>query len=82
MSQRLEKEVPKRLAELLALPQNRVKVQRQPAVGPRKISDKLSVENLDLQFPPGMSASAEASDSAEASTDKPTGQGGIIGLKG
>jgi hypothetical protein len=31
LSQRLEKEVPKRLAELLAVPQSHVKVQRQPA---------------------------------------------------
>jgi len=31
LSQRLEEEVPKRLAELLAVPQSRVKVQRQPA---------------------------------------------------
>ena len=33
LSQRLEAEVPKRLAELLAVPQSRVKVQRQPAAG-------------------------------------------------
>jgi Holliday junction resolvase len=33
LSQRLEQEVPKRLAELLAVPQSRVKVQRQPAAG-------------------------------------------------
>jgi len=33
LSQRLEEEVPKRLAELLAVPQSRVKVQRQPAAG-------------------------------------------------
>jgi DNA-binding MarR family transcriptional regulator len=33
LSQRLEEEVPKRLAELLAVPMSRVKVQRQPASG-------------------------------------------------
>jgi hypothetical protein len=33
LHQRLEAEVPKRLAELLAVPQSRVKVQRQPAAG-------------------------------------------------
>ena len=33
LHQRLEAEVPKRLAELLAVPQSRVKVQRQPAPG-------------------------------------------------
>lgn len=35
---------------------------------PRLISGKLSVENLDIQFPPGM---AEESASAKASADKP-----------
>jgi DNA-binding MarR family transcriptional regulator len=33
LSQQLEREVPKRLAELLAVPLNRIKVQRQPAAG-------------------------------------------------
>ena len=33
LSQRLDEEVPKRLAELLAVPPSRVKVQRQPAAG-------------------------------------------------
>lgn len=33
LNQRLEEEVPKRLAELLAVPLNRIKVQRQPAAG-------------------------------------------------
>ena len=33
LSQRLEEEVPKRLAELLAVPMSRVKVQRQSAGG-------------------------------------------------
>jgi len=33
LSQRLDQEVPKRLAELLALPPSRVKVQREPAAG-------------------------------------------------
>ena len=33
LSQRLEEEVPKRLAELLAVPLSRIKVQRQPAAG-------------------------------------------------
>jgi hypothetical protein len=33
LSQRLEEEIPKRLAELLAVPLNRIKVQRQPAAG-------------------------------------------------
>jgi hypothetical protein len=33
LHQQLEADVPKRLAELLAVPMSRVKVQRQPATG-------------------------------------------------
>ena len=33
LSQRLEEEVPKRLAELLAVPRSRIKVHRRPAAG-------------------------------------------------
>ena len=51
LSQLLEEEVPKRLAELLAVPLNRIKVQRQPAAGHGKSvqADLLvTVENFNF----------------------------------
>ncbi|MGO8696645.1 MAG: hypothetical protein ACLQVY_02855 [Limisphaerales bacterium] len=51
LSQRLEEEVPKRLAELLAVPLNRIKVRRQSAVGrgkPVQADLLLTVENLNF----------------------------------
>src|SRR5438445_2716943 len=51
LSQRLEKEVPKRLAELLAMPQSRLKVQRQPIVGRGKPAEvDLLVSVGDFNF--------------------------------
>ena len=51
LSQRLEKEGPKRLAELLAIPQSRVKVQRQPAAGrgiPAEVDLMVSVGDFNF----------------------------------
>jgi hypothetical protein len=55
LSQRLEAEVPKRLAELLAVPASRVKVQRQPAAGHGKSGGvDLLVVGGKFQFRRGM----------------------------
>jgi hypothetical protein len=51
LSQRLEEEVPKRLAELLAVPLSRIKVQRQPAISrskPVQADLLLTVENFNF----------------------------------
>lgn len=67
LSQRLEAEVPKRLAELLAVPQSRVKVQRQPAAGRGKPGGvDLLVSAGDFHFVVECKAKGEAASVAMA----------------
>jgi hypothetical protein len=67
LSQRLEEEVPKRLAELLAVPQSRVKVQRQPAAGRGKPGGvDLLVSVGDFHFVVECKAKGEAASVAMA----------------
>ena len=67
LSQRLEKEVPKRLAELLAMPQSRIKVQRQPlAVRGKPAEVDLLVSVGDFNFVVECKATGQASSVAMA----------------
>jgi len=67
LSQRLEEEVPKRLAELLAVPPSLVKVQRQPAAGRGKPGGvDLLVSAADFTFVVECKASGQAASVAMA----------------
>lgn len=67
LSQRLEEEVPKRLAELLAVPMSRVKVQRQPAAGRGKPAEvDMVVSAGDFNFVVECKAKGEAASVAMA----------------
>jgi hypothetical protein len=67
LSQRLEEEVPKRLAELLAVPQSRVKVQRQPVASRGKPGGvDLLVSVGDFHFVVECKAKGEAASVAMA----------------
>jgi Transcriptional regulator, AbiEi antitoxin, Type IV TA system len=67
LSQRLVKEVPKRLAELLAMPQSRVKVQRQPVARRGKAAEvDLLVSAGDFNFVVECKATGQAASVAMA----------------